>query len=101
MAYGGREEVIDAVVKVAELVKQEKLDLKDINEQTFSKELYMADEPDLIIRTGGERRTSNFLSYQSAYSEWIFLDKMWPEFEKEDLIAAIDDYAKRDRRFGK
>jgi tritrans,polycis-undecaprenyl-diphosphate synthase [geranylgeranyl-diphosphate specific] len=101
MAYGGREEVIDAAIKVAEKVRQGKLDIKDINEKTFSDELYMPDEPDLIIRTGGERRTSNFLNFQSAYSEWLFLDKMWPEFEKEDLIAAIADFSSRERRFGK
>ncbi|MBD3203921.1 di-trans,poly-cis-decaprenylcistransferase, partial [Candidatus Woesearchaeota archaeon] len=79
MAYGGREEVIDAVKKTAEQVKKGKLDIDEINEETFSKNLYMADDPDLIIRTGGEKRTSNFLMWQSNYSEWIFLEKMWPE----------------------
>ena len=77
-----------------------KLDIDKINEETFKEYLYMADEPDLIIRTGGERRTSNFLNYQSAYSEWVFLEKTWPEFEKEDLIACVQDFKKRDRRFG-
>ena len=57
--------------------------------------LYMSDEPDLIIRTGGEKRTSNFLPWQSTYSEWIFLDKMWPEFEKQDLISCIEEYKSR------
>jgi len=101
MAYGGRTEVIDATRKVAEMVKNGKINVEDINEEVFSKNLYFNDEPDLIIRTGGEKRTSNFLIYQGAYSEWIFLDKMWPEFEKEDLINCIEEYGKRDRRFGR
>ncbi len=101
MAYGGREEVIDATRKIAEQVKSGSLDIDDINDRTFSRNLYFADEPDLIIRTGGERRSSNFLAYQSAYSEWIFLDKMWPEFSKTDFKAAIDDYMQRERRFGR
>ncbi len=101
MAYGGRTEVLDAVKKISEKVKDGTLDIDQINEETFSKCLYMEDEPDLIIRTGGAHRTSNFLVWQSAYSEWLFLEKMWPEFEKEDLIAAIEDYQSRQRRFGK
>ncbi len=101
MAYGGREEVIDATRKIAEQVKYGKLNIDDINDETFSRNLYFSDEPDLIIRTGGERRSSNFLAYQSAYSEWIFLDKMWPEFSKSDFKSAIEDYMKRERRFGK
>lgn len=101
MAYGGRTEVIDATKKIAEQVKQGKINVEDINEECFSRNLYNPDEPELIIRTGGERRTSNFLPYQSAYSEWIFLEKMWPEFEKEDFAACIEEYARRERRFGK
>jgi len=100
MAYGGREEVIDATKKIAEQVKAGALDIEEINEETFSRNLYFSDEPDLIIRTGGEHRTSNFLAYQSAYSEWIFVEKMWPEFTKHDFKRAIMDYVKRDRRFG-
>lgn len=102
MAYGGREEVIDATIKIAKQIKEGKLDIKDINEKTFDKNLYTSDEPDLIIRTGGEVRTSNFLIWQAAYSEWYFMiDKLWPEFEKEDLIKCIEEYGKRDRRFGR
>jgi len=101
MAYGGREEVVDAAKKVAEQVMSGKLDIDQINEETFSRNLYFADQPDLIIRTGGERRTSNFLAFQSAYSEWLFLEKMWPEFDKKDFVAAVEDYAERKRRFGK
>ncbi len=101
MAYGGRTEVIDATKKVAEMVKDGKINVEDINEEVFSKNLYFNDDPDLIIRTGGEKRTSNFLIFQGAYAEWLFLDKMWPEFEKEDLKEAIVEYGKRKRRFGK
>jgi len=101
MAYGGRAEVIDATIKIAKDVKEGKLDLDKINEETFSRNLYSDHEPDLIIRTGGEKRTSNFLIWQSYYSEWVFLEKMWPEFEKEDLIEAINDFFKRKRRYGK
>jgi len=101
MAYGGREEVIDAAKKIAQQVKTGTLDIDDINEKTFQKNLYMPDEPDLIIRTGAVHRTSNFLAFQSAYSEYFFVDKMWPDFEKEDFVLAIEDYKKRHRRFGR
>ncbi len=100
MAYGGREEVLDATAKIAKQVKEGKLNVEDINEETFSKNLYMSDEPELIIRTGGEKRTSNFLIWQSNYSEWIFLEKLWPEFDKEDLMECIEEYNQRDRRHG-
>ncbi len=101
MAYGGREEVVDAAKKIALAVKQGKLDIDQINEETFSRNLYFNDEPDLIIRTGGEKRTSNFLIWQSYYSEWFFVDKMWPEFSKKDFVMAIEDFKKRERRFGR
>lgn len=101
MAYGGREEVIDAVKKISEKIKDGDIDINQINEEVFSENLYTDHEPDLIIRTGGDHRTSNFLIWQSWYSEWCFLEKTWPEFEKEDLINAINDFSKRERRFGK
>lgn len=101
MAYGGRTEVIDAAKKIAEQVSSGKLDIDKINEETFAKSLYMPDEPELIIRTGGEKRTSNFLIWQSNYAEWIFLEKLWPEFEKEDLLECIAEYNLRERRFGR
>jgi tritrans,polycis-undecaprenyl-diphosphate synthase [geranylgeranyl-diphosphate specific] len=101
MAYGGQEEVIDAVLKIAEKIKKGMLDINQINENVFRENLYLPDEPDLIIRTGGEKRTSNFLVFQGAYSEYIFIEKMWPEFEKEDFVKCINEYSERKRRFGK
>ena len=101
MAYGGRQEVVDATRKIAEQVKSGALDVDKINEETFANELYMKSEPELIIRSGGEHRTSNFLLWQSHYAEWMFLEKMWPEFEKEDLVTCIENFKNRGRRFGK
>ena len=101
MAYGGRAEIIDATKKIAEQVKKGKLDIDKINEETFSDNLYMKDEPDLIIRTS-ESRLSGFLLWQGSYAEIIFLpNKLWPEFEKEDFVACIEEYKNRQRRFGK
>ncbi len=82
IAYSGRKEVLSSVKK---LIKEK----KRINEENIKKNLWLSNEPDLIIRTGGEKRTSNFLPWQSVYSEWIFLDKMWPEITKLDLKLAI------------
>lgn len=101
IAYGGREEIIDALRAIAKDVKNRKLKAEHISEKTFEKYLYLSDTPDLIIRTSGERRTSNFLLWQSAYSEWLFHPKLWPEFTKHDFIQCLEDYAKRKRRFGK
>ncbi len=97
IAYGGKQEIIQAIKKI---IKKD-IPAKDINENTINKNLYMSSQPDLIIRTGGEKRTSNFLTWQSTYSEWLFLDKMWPEFQKQDLMQAIKEFKKRKRRFGK
>jgi len=94
IAYGGRQEILAAVKK---LIKEG----KEITEENFQKCLWLSDCPDLIIRTGGEFRTSNFLPWQSVYSEWIFLEKMWPEFTKKDLEYALEEFEKRQRRFGK
>lgn len=96
IAYGGRQEIIEAVKKIL----KNKVKVKDINENLFENSLFLKSEPDLIIRTGGEKRTSNFLPWQAAYSEWVFLDKMWPEFDKNDLINCIEIYKKRKRNFG-
>ena len=101
LAYGGREEIVDGIKKLAADLKDGKINVDEIDETKFSEYLYLNSDPDLIIRTGGAHRTSNFLAWQSIYSEWIFPEKFWPEFEKEDLIACIDTYMNRDRRFGK
>jgi tritrans,polycis-undecaprenyl-diphosphate synthase [geranylgeranyl-diphosphate specific] len=94
IAYGGRQEIIEAIKKLS-------VGNKEINEENFKECLWLKNEPDLIVRTGGEKRTSNFLPWQSTYSEWIFIDKLWPEFEKQDLIEAINEFNNRQRRFGK
>ncbi len=101
LAYGGREEVIDATKKIGEAIKKGTLNVDDINEEVFDKNVYNSSMPDLIIRTGGERRLSNFLMWQSGYAELVFLDKLWPELEKEDLLTCVQDYSDRERRFGK
>ncbi len=101
MAYGGRQEIADAAKKMVADVEGGRLSSKDVNEETFKKYLYMADDPDLIIRTGGEHRLSGFLIYQSSYSELFFLGKTWPEFEREDLVKIIEEFKGRERRFGK
>ena len=100
MAYSGRIEIIDAVRNIAQQVKEGNVNVDQINEDLFADNLYMKDEPDMIIRTGGEKRTSNFLNFQSAYSEWFYLEKMWPEFDKSDFVACIEEYKQRQRRFG-
>ena len=82
-------------------LKAGKITADDINPEMFKKYLYTTSEPDLIIRTGGEQRLSGFLLYASNYSELIFIEKMWPEFEKEDLVSCLDEYKKRERRFGR
>ena len=101
VAYGGRAEILDATRKVAQMVKDGKLNVDKINEDVFAKQLYMESEPDLIIRTSGEHRTSGFLLWQSSYSEFFVCDNAWPELSKEDLVHAITDYSSRNRRFGK
>lgn len=99
MAYGGQEEILDAISAMADKIRTG--DIKDITKEVFEDYLYMKSEPQLIIRTGGDHRTSNFLVWQSWYSEWLFLDKFWPEFEREDLVKAVEDYENRERRFGR
>lgn len=100
--YGGRAELLSACKRIAEETKQGKLNVDDIDEDLISSYLFTAGdyEPDLIIRTSGEKRLSNFLLWQSAYSELVFADVMWPDFNKEQLEAAIREYQSRDRRFG-
>ncbi len=101
MAYGGRQEITDAVKKMIVDVKKHKLNPNDINEDVVTSYLYLKSEPDLIIRPGGEKRISNFLLWQSAYSEFFFMEKLWPEFTKKDLIKVIKEFNQRERRFGK
>ena len=100
MAYGGRQEIVDAFKKIAEEVKNGKIDINRINENLIARNLYLKSEPELIIRPGGEIRTSNFLTWQSTYSEWFFTPKLLPEFTKEDLINIIKEFNQRERRFG-
>ena len=100
--YGGRDEILKAVKNISKQVKEQKLDIEDITEQTISNNLYTAGQPDpdLLIRTSGELRTSNFLPWQIVYSEFVFTDKNWPDFEEEDLDKAIEIYQTRNRKFG-
>ncbi len=100
MAYGGRQEITDAVKKIAEKVKNVKIKLSDINESLITRHLYLESEPELIIRPGGEIRTSNFLTWQSVYSEWVFINKLWPEFTRKDLMNCIEEFNRRERKFG-
>ncbi len=105
IAYGGRTEIVDATREIAEKVRLGKLEPKEIDEETIERHLYTAylprSDPDMVIRTSGERRLSNFLLWQSAYSELFFLDVYWPDFRRIDLWRAIRTYQFRDRRKGK
>ena len=102
MNYGGRDEIKRAVQKLARDVKDGKLQPEDITEELISQNLdsYPTPDPELVIRTSGEFRTSNFLLWQSAYAEYYITDKLWPDFTVDDLIDAIKSYQSRDRRFG-
>ena len=100
--YGGRTEIIKAIKEIVTDVKSNKLKIEEINEETVSNKLYTANQPDpdLLIRTSGEVRTSNFLTWQIAYSELLFIEKYWPDFNDKDLESAIKEYQKRTRRLG-
>jgi undecaprenyl diphosphate synthase len=101
--YSGREEITTMVKKIAIAVKEEKLQLSEINDNLISTSLYTHDipDPELLIRTSGEHRVSNFLLWQMAYTEFYFTPVMWPDFGKEQFYLAINDYQNRERRFGK
>lgn len=103
LSYSGRNEIASAVRNIAENVKAGKLSTDEINEDLISNHLYTANipDPELLIRTSGERRISNFLLWQLAYSELYFTELFWPDFNKEELYKAILDYQQRERRFGK
>ncbi len=100
--YSGRAEIEDAVRAIAREVQGEELLVEDITQETIAKHLYTADypDPDLLIRTSGELRLSNFLLWQLSYTEIHVTQKLWPDFGKEDLRAAVEDFTKRERRFG-
>ena len=101
--YGGRSEIVDAAQAIAELVKAKKLKPDQITEKLFAKHLYSPtmSDVDLFLRSSGEQRTSNFLPWQSAYAEMVFMDVLWPDVDRTTLWKAIEIYADRERRFGK
>lgn len=101
VAYGGKEEIFAAVKTIVKQVTKKVISVADLTLEKFESQLFLKSQPDLIIRTGGECRTSNFLSWQSGYSEWFFVDKLLPEFEREDLAKIITEFGERERRFGK
>lgn len=100
--YGGRDEIVNAVKKISQDVKEGKIRVEDIDEKLISNNLYTAGipDPDLVIRTSNELRISNFLPWQIVYSEFLFLDKYWPDFSEDDIDMAIVEYQKRNRKFG-
>ncbi|WP_127845237.1 isoprenyl transferase [Psychroflexus aestuariivivens] len=103
LSYGSREEITQAVKNISKKVKNDLIDSDDIDESTINNHLYTQDLPDvdLMIRTSGEQRISNFLLWQIAYAELYFTEVLWPDFSKNDLFEAIYKYQKRERRFGK
>ncbi len=100
--YGGRQEIVRAVKTLAEQAVKGELDINSINDEAIEQNLYTAGipDPDLMIRTGGDHRISNFLLWQLSYTELLFIETLWPDFCKDDFKAAVMDFAKRDRRFG-
>jgi undecaprenyl diphosphate synthase len=100
--YGGRAEIVDAVRKLASLAIEGKIDPEEITEELMQQYLYTADlpDPDLLIRPAGEKRISNFLLWQIAYTEFYFTEVYWPDFREEDFLKALDAYQNRKRRFG-
>ena len=103
LSYGGRQEIVDAARRLAELVRQGKLQPEQIDESRLAQQLYAPDlpDPDLLIRTSGEQRLSNFLLWQSSYTELYVTPKLWPDFSKDDLMEAMLEYERRERRFGR
>tara|TARA_Y100000310_G_scaffold315684_1_gene366497 strand:- start:5637 stop:6347 length:711 start_codon:yes stop_codon:yes gene_type:complete len=100
LGYGSRLEITEALKKIIEKIKNDELNVDGINEDTIKDNLMLKSEPDLLIRPGGEKRLSNFLLWQLSYSELFFLDKMWPEITKEDLVVVVEEFNSRERRFG-
>jgi undecaprenyl diphosphate synthase len=103
LSYGSRWEIVEACKKIANKVSEGSLNVNELDEDLFASNLSTSEipDPELLIRTSGELRISNFLLWQIAYSELYFSDKLWPEFGKDDLYEAIVDYQNRERRFGK
>lgn len=100
--YGGRQEILHAIKNIAQKIKRNEIEIADINQEMVADNIYTKGipDPDLLIRTSGEFRISNFLPWQLAYTEFYFPNKHWPEFKNEDLIKAIEEYQTRNRRFG-
>ena len=100
--YGGKEEIVSAARELARAAAEGRLDPETITTELFAQRLFTnaLPEPDLVIRTSGEHRLSNFLLWQSAYAELLFVDTLWPDFGREALLKAIESFAARDRRFG-
>ena len=102
LATVGRTEIVDAVREIAAKARAGKLDPADINEQVISQHLWTCNypDPDLLIRTSGEMRVSNFLLWQISYAEFVITPTLWPDFRRPQLVAALEEYALRHRRFG-
>jgi undecaprenyl diphosphate synthase len=102
LSYGGRQEILDAFRLLASQIREGKISPEEISEQTISRSLYTASmpDPDLLIRTSGEYRVSNFLLWQIAYAEFYITPTLWPDFRREEFLQALQDYGKRERRFG-
>ncbi len=100
--YGSRSEIVNACKEIAAKVKDGEISVDDIDEQMFSDHLYTKNQPDpdFILRPSGEKRISNFLLWQCAYSEFVYMDVLWPDFTRKDLDAAIEEFNRRNRRFG-
>jgi len=101
MAYSSKAEITDALKKIIEKIKNNEIKSNEVDERLINDNLYLKNSPDIFIRPGGEKRVSDFLLWQSAYAELFFMDKLWPEFTKEDLRSIIEEFKKRERRFGR
>ena len=102
LSYGSRNEIVSAVKNIIKDCEKNEIDIEEINEESFKRYLFTNDmpDPDLLIRTSGEIRLSNFLLYQIAYTEFYFTEVLWPDFNKNELVKAIENYQLRKRRYG-
>lgn len=103
LSYGSRQEILSAAKKAAQLVLDKKINLEDITQEKFSSLLYTSGipDPDILIRTSGEQRISNYLLWQMAYTEFFFTNTLWPDFDKAELLSIIEQFSNRERRYGK